>query len=83
MAQAIVFMTWLVIKHAGRSVLWSALVESTYYVLNRLQGQAPAASGQHGIAAQLGAVHSTGSARNPLAAAADVYSSDFRFAYAR
>lgn len=48
----------------------------------RLQGQAHAASRQHGIAAQLGAVHSTSLVQNPFAAAADYDSSDCHFAYA-
>jgi len=78
----IVCMAWLVIKHAGRSVLVLGAAESAYSVSERLQGQVHAASRQHGIAAQLGAVPSTSLVQNPFAAASDYDSSDCQFAYA-
>ena len=79
---AIVCMAWLVIKHAGRSVLGLGAAESAYSVSERLQVQAPAASGQHVVAAELGAVRSTGLVHNPFAAAANEDLSDCQLAYA-
>ena len=79
---AIVCMAWLVIKHVGRSVLELGAVESAYSLSERLQGQAHATSWQSGIAAQLGAVHSSSLVQKPFLAAADYNSSDCQFAYA-
>ena len=79
---AIVCMAWLFIKHAGRSVLGLGAAESAYSVSERLQGQAHAASGQHVVAAELGAVRSTGLVHNPFAAAANEDLSDCQLAYA-